>query len=116
LHQAPFPIDSLLILPIFLIGIPICSRGAKFFGKEDPGQIVFDEIAAIPVLFLFNPLTLVTAIWGFIWFRVFDVWKPWPVCTFEKLPGGLGVMADDMAAAAYAAVALWVTLQFIPAV
>lgn len=115
LHWAPTPLDNLLIIAIVLVGIPICDRAAKLLGKQDPGQVVFDEIAAIPILFVVNPLTWLTAILGFLWFRLFDVWKPWPASALEKLPGGLGIMADDLAAAIYAAIALWVTLRFIPA-
>ena len=91
----------------FIVGIPICSRGAKILGLKDPGAVVFDEIAAFPVVFAGTPLTLKTAVAGFLLFRLFDVLKPWPASGLEKLPGGLGIMADDFAAALYAAAGLW---------
>ena len=74
---------------------------------KDPGQVVFDEIAAFSVVFLFVPISLRSAILGFLLFRLFDVWKPWPARRLERLPGGLGIMADDFAAAVYAAGGLW---------
>jgi phosphatidylglycerophosphatase A len=96
---------------ILLMGIPICARGARHFGKPDPGAVVFDEIAAVPLVFLSAAFTPITAVLAFILFRVFDILKPWPVRQLERLPGGLGIMADDVAAALYAAAALWLCMQ-----
>jgi phosphatidylglycerophosphatase A len=98
------PVTAVLL---FVIGIPICSAGARLLGAKDPGAVVFDEIAAFPVLFLGMPLNLATGAVGFVLFRLFDVVKPWPVSRLERLPGGLGIMADDFAAAVYAAAGLW---------
>lgn len=111
LQQLPIPLHWLLAALLIAVGIPICGRAAALYGKQDPGQVVFDEIAAIPILFLWIPVRLETAILGFLWFRVFDIWKPWPVCTLEKIPGGLGVMADDLGAAVFSLAALWLTLK-----
>jgi phosphatidylglycerophosphatase A len=91
---------------LFLIGIPICSAGARLLGSKDPGAVVFDEIAAFPVVFLGVPLNLVTGAIGFVLFRLFDILKPWPARPLERLPAGLGIMADDFVAALYAAAAL----------
>lgn len=83
---------------IFLVGIPICAAGIRHYQLGDPKHVVFDEIAAFPFVFLFVPLTWGTAIAGFILFRIFDIAKPWPVSRFERLPGALGVMSDDLVA------------------
>lgn len=99
---------------IFLLGIWICGRAARGFEAKDPGAIVFDEIAAFPVIFLFVPLTLFTASAGFLLFRLFDITKPWPVSQFEKLPGGLGIMADDFVAGLYSGAALWCLVRWWP--
>jgi phosphatidylglycerophosphatase A len=103
-----------VIAVVFLVGIPICGRAARLLGAEDPGQVVFDEIAALPVVFLLIPIDgnidVTTAIAGFAWFRLFDIAKPWPVRRLDQIDGGLGIMADDMAAALYAAGALWLTV------
>ncbi len=93
----------------FLVGIAVCSRCIRRFATPDPKQIVFDEIAAFPFVYLFVAINLKTAVIGFIYFRIFDILKPWPIKKIEGLPGGLGVMADDLAAAIYAAAALMFT-------
>jgi phosphatidylglycerophosphatase A len=104
----------LICVVLFIIGVPICARAAKVLGKDDPGAVVFDEIAALPLVFLVIPLGVldVTAmIAGFLWFRLFDITKPWPVRFFDRWHGGLGIMTDDTAAALYAATALWLTVE-----
>lgn len=95
------------IVPLFLLGVSICSVGRKHFGKKDPKQVVFDEIAAFPVVFLATPISAITAPLGFLLFRLFDVIKPWPIRRLELLPGGWGVMADDAAAGIFAGILLW---------
>jgi phosphatidylglycerophosphatase A len=102
---------------LFLVGIPLCGRAARLFGQTDPGSVVYDEIAAMPIVFLSVPFVFTTslavpaAVLGFIWFRVFDIAKPWPVRQLEHAKGGLGIMIDDVAAAIYAAFALWLSLK-----
>jgi phosphatidylglycerophosphatase A len=93
---------------VCLIGVPICSAAAAELGKKDPGAVVWDEIAALPLTFLFidlaRPLTELawTLAAGFVLFRLFDVVKPPPANWLERLPRGQGIMADDLAAGAYA--------------
>lgn len=98
------PIRLALIVAICLVGIPICTSAAKTLGQgKDPGAIVFDEIAALPITFLFIEINSITvAVLGFVLFRVFDVLKPPPARQLERLPDGLGVMADDWVAGIYA--------------
>jgi phosphatidylglycerophosphatase A len=107
IHQ--FPEWAQILAPVlcFAVGVPICTRAARLFGLHDPGAVVFDEIAAFSVVFLGTRLNWQTATLGFVLFRVFDVWKPWPARWLERLPGGWGIMADDFAAALYAAAGLW---------
>ncbi|MGE5540027.1 MAG: phosphatidylglycerophosphatase A [Gemmatimonas sp.] len=76
---------------------------------QDPSEIIIDEVAGQALTLAFAPLAL--NLWwtvaGFVLFRVFDIWKPWPVSLAERrLKGGLGVMADDIVAALYAGVVL----------
>lgn len=112
-----WPIRLAAVAALFLVGIPLCGRAARLFGQTDPGSVVYDEIAAMPLVFLSVPLVFTTslglpaAILGFIWFRAFDITKPWPVRRLEHLQGGLGIMIDDMAAAIYAMSALWLSLE-----
>ncbi len=107
----PLPVLSVVIVTFCLLGIPICSRASAALGQHDPGQVVYDEIAAfwlvfLPQLLAGTPITWQHAIAGFVLFRVFDISKPWPVSRLERLPGGLGIMADDLAAGLIAAAIL----------
>ena len=96
---------------MFAVGVPLCSRAARLRGKEDPGSVVWDEIAAFPIVYAFAPLTedsrwVVLAV-GFVLFRIFDIWKPPPVRQCDRLHGGFGIMLDDTVAACYAALILF---------
>ena len=106
------------ILLVSLVGMWAATRSEKLLGKKDPGAVVVDEVAGQLITFLFVPW-LTTWTWsvvaGFVAFRVFDIWKPYPVRRLEGLGGGLGIMADDMLAGFYAAatMSLLVTLRLL---
>lgn len=89
---------------IFIAGAIAASRAEKILGQKDPGQVVIDELAGVWLVFLPFPdpdFWLILA--GFIFFRIFDIFKPWPVNASENwLPDGFGVMIDDIVAGAYA--------------
>jgi phosphatidylglycerophosphatase A len=105
-----------IIVLILGAGIPICETAARFFPSKDPGSIVYDEFASLLIVFAVVPIHLDSAIIGFLLFRLFDIWKPWPIRRLERLPGGLGVMADDIGAAVMAAATLWLAMRLtIPA-
>ena len=77
----------------------------------DPGEVVIDEIAGQWIALLFAPHTLTAYALAFALFRLFDIWKPWPVGWADRnLPGGRGVMADDLLAGVYAALGTAVVL------
>ena len=107
--QLPGTIWPLMaIAALLLLGVPICGRAAADLGYKDPGPVVWDEFATVPLVFVLVPLTSPwIALIGFGLHRVFDISKPWPCRRFERLPGGWGIMADDVAAAFYAAIVLW---------
>ena len=99
------------IVVICLTGIPICTIAArKLGGLKDPGCIVLDEIASLPITFFLVPrLTLerpLVLIAGFALHRLFDITKPPPAQQLERLPEGLGIMADDWAAGAFSCLVL----------
>jgi len=99
--------DSWLLLlattAVFIIGVPVATRCETIFGKQDAGEIVIDEVVGMWITMLFLPITWVTAVAGFVLFRIFDIWKPWPIRNIERgFPAGLGVMADDVLAGVYA--------------
>jgi phosphatidylglycerophosphatase A len=95
----------LAILFVSLVGTWAATRAEKLLGKKDPGAVVVDEVAGQLITFLFVPWLAGpwTIFAGFLAFRVFDIWKPYPVRRLEGLGGGLGIMADDMLAGFYAA-------------
>ena len=96
-----------------LLGVGASQRTARRCGLGDPGCVVCDEIAAFAIVFALTPVTWMTAILGFVWFRVFDIVKPWPINRLERLPGGWGIMADDLLAGVFAAAALHGTLWLL---
>lgn len=99
-----------LALLIAVIGVWTSNRVARFSGNKDPQFAVIDEVSGQLFTYLF---AVAAGNWkylllGFILFRVFDIWKPFPARQAESLPGGWGIMADDWAAAVYAAIGLWI--------
>ncbi|MFM8415547.1 MAG: phosphatidylglycerophosphatase A [Planctomycetota bacterium] len=102
-------IEAALIGALVLAGIPICTRAARLLDGKDPGPVVLDEAVAVPLVLLVvppaarGPASLAAA---FVLFRVFDILKPPPVRQVERLPEGVGIMADDQVAAALAAACL----------
>jgi phosphatidylglycerophosphatase A len=109
---------AFLAIPLFFLGIWACEVTGRALGAADHGAMVWDEVVA------FLPLAALAAgsplfqLLAFILFRLFDIWKPFPIREFERrLKGGLGVMFDDLVAACYTYVALLVMLfVVIPAV
>jgi phosphatidylglycerophosphatase A len=100
---------------VFFVGIWASSTESARRGAGDPGPVVIDEVVGqwltmVPALWLLEeqtPASLgLAAVVGFFLFRFFDVAKPWPVKRLEGLPGGVGIMADDVAAGILAALAL----------
>jgi phosphatidylglycerophosphatase A len=94
-------VELAAIVVLFAIGIWSGTEAEHHFGGLDPGPIVLDEVVGMLITLALLPVSLAGAIAGFFVFRVLDVVKPWPAGRFERLPGGLGVMADDGMAAIY---------------
>jgi phosphatidylglycerophosphatase A len=110
-----------LILLVCACGVRICTVAARRLGgAKDPQMIVLDEIAALPIALLGIPLDLSGAggfkmlALGFLLFRMFDITKPPPARQAERLPEGLGIMADDWVAAIYANITLRLLLLWNP--
>ena len=102
---------TILLLTCVLLtpAIWASTRTAQIVGREDPGLIVIDEVLGVWVTLL-GAATLVakTFLAAFILFRIFDIWKPWPVRYFERLPAGFGIVCDDLAAGLYGALILYI--------
>jgi phosphatidylglycerophosphatase A len=107
-------VEGGLIVALFSTGIWAGTTAERFFGGIDPGPIVLDEVVGMLITLAFIPVGWSAALAGFFLFRVFDVIKPWPARSLERLHGGLGVMADDAMAAVYANVALRLVMWLWP--
>jgi len=90
-----------LVLAISVIGVWASDVAARHFGREDPSEVVIDEVAGQLVTLLFTGAGPMAAVIGFVLFRALDVVKPWPARSFERFPGGIGIMADDLMAGVY---------------
>jgi phosphatidylglycerophosphatase A len=106
LSYLPIAAQLAILSGLFLAGVPLCTRAARELGVKDPGSIVFDEIISLGVTFLWAPITPATLVVGFLLHRLFDITKPPPIRRLERLPDGLGIMADDLLAGVYANIAL----------
>ncbi len=98
----------LFFLIFILVGIWAANRSIELLGNSDASVAVVDEVMGQLVVFLFIPFTsswlLIGA--GFVLFRLFDIWKPYPIDNLQHLPGGLGICADDIGAGIYAGICL----------
>ena len=102
------------IVAVFAIGVWSASGTEAALGRKDPGIVVIDEVLGMLItLFAIRPGWRM-AIVGFVLFRLFDVIKPYPSNRLERLPGGLGIMADDAMAAVYANIGLRVIMLLVP--
>jgi phosphatidylglycerophosphatase A len=127
-------LQCLVAVAIAAIGVWSAGRASQYWGESDPQSVVIDEVSGQHLTLLIGcglpigrrvaefswtslPVGLVTArsalnwkylLLGFILFRVFDIWKPFPARQAESLPGGWGIMTDDWVAGIYAAIGLWI--------
>ena len=100
---------SLLLAGLIAFGIGWVSANASPEAQKDPGWVVIDEVAGQWLTLAIVPPDVLLYAIGFLAFRVFDIFKPWPIRTLEqKVPGALGVMIDDVAAAVYAGAVLYI--------
>lgn len=96
-------VSELAVLAVVIIvGVWAASVSERRFGKTDPGAVVIDEVAGMLVTLLWLPVSWVGVLVGFLAFRLFDIVKPFPARSAERLHGGLGIMADDLVAGLYA--------------
>lgn len=101
-----FNTQLFIIAVLFLLGIYFCDKTGKDLGVSDHGAMVWDEIVAIMLVLAFVPHHWLNYLNAFALFRLFDVWKPFPIRQFDaKLKNGFGVMFDDLLAAVYAILA-----------
>ena len=102
----------LMATTAILIGIPAATRMARSTGLKDPQFVVIDEVAGQLITLIAVPVSWKSLLLGFILFRGFDIVKPPPVRQLEHLPGGIGIVLDDVGAGLYALVIMQVVLHF----
>ncbi len=100
-------VSSALFIGVFIL-IAVWSSGLsqRLLGRKDPGEVVIDEAAGLLLTFFLLPLTWHVLIPGFVLFRLFDIFKPFPIKRLEKINGGKGIVLDDLLAGIYANLAL----------
>ncbi len=96
-----------VILLMFMVGVWACQYTGQALGVPDHGGIVWDEIVAFLLVLCVTPSTLVWYTVAFLLFRLFDIWKPFPIRQLdERIKNGFGVMLDDLLAALYSVIVL----------
>ena len=116
--ELPLPWRIALVLAVIGFGIWVCGESARRLDRHDDQRIVFDEIAGV----LLTSLAVVERTWlalalVFVFFRIFDILKPWPIRDVDhSLRGGLGIMLDDLIAALFAAVCVATIRVLLPTI
>jgi phosphatidylglycerophosphatase A len=95
-----------------VLGCIASDAAERELGVRDPGEIVIDELAGYLVALIGHPVVVKTAVLAFLFFRLYDIWKPWPLRLLQdRLEGGLAVMADDVGAGVYANLSVWLLMS-----
>jgi phosphatidylglycerophosphatase A len=94
--------EVIVIALLFGAGLWAATLTARHVGRTDPGVVVIDEVVGMLITVAFLRVGITGALVGFVLFRVLDVVKPFPAAQSERLPGGLGIMVDDVLAGLYA--------------
>jgi phosphatidylglycerophosphatase A len=114
LARTPAPFALFVVVFITVLGIFGAQQTIRELGREDPREVVVDELAGYLVTMLWLPISWVSVGAGFCLFRLFDIWKPWPVRWADaQVKGGLGAMLDDVLAGLMAHVLLRLLLALI---
>ncbi len=108
LHAQLLAIICIAFLLFSLLGVWAAGRSTELLGDLDPPQAVVDEVIGQLIVFLFVPFGIgwPFVLAGFLLFRLFDIWKPYPIDYLQNLPAGIGVCADDILAGVYAGICL----------
>jgi phosphatidylglycerophosphatase A len=93
---------TVFLCAVVVIGTWAAGRAERLMGTKDPGAIVIDEVAGMTIALMLAPRNLGAYALAFLFFRIFDVLKPWPARQSQRIAGGVGVMIDDVIAGFYA--------------
>ena len=102
-----------IIAMVVAVAIWTSDRSRKLLGNNDPSEVVIDEVAGFLLTMFLLPLSWLTLGLGFILFRIFDIFKPYPIKQAEKLRGGMGIVMDDLVAGIYAHLCVKLILFFV---
>jgi phosphatidylglycerophosphatase A len=112
--QYPLTIYLALVFLVSITGVWICQKASARLGAHDHPGIVWDEFAGFLVTMIPASASWIWVVAGFVLFRVFDIWKPWPISWADReLKGGLGIMLDDLLAGGVAAVILFIVIGLV---
>ena len=103
------------IVAVFAIGVWAAHGTEIAVGRKDPGIVVIDEVLGMLITLTLLPVSIWGVALGFVLFRAFDVWKPYPAAQLEHIHGGMGIMADDAVAGVYSYIVLRICMWLVPA-
>lgn len=108
------PVAVIFLAVTFVASALICTQAERALGEKDPRPVILDEVWAMAAVIMALPW-IAASPWrllaGFLLFRYFDIVKPPPLRRLERLPGGWGIMADDLGAGAYTVLILWIVAR-----
>ena len=115
LQPLPLTLYLLLVAVMLAAGVGLCAYTSRALGVHDHGGIVWDEIVGYLITMIAAPPGWGWMVVGFLLFRLFDIWKPWPIGTVDRrLSGGLGIMFDDLLAGLYALLVMQSAALLLP--
>ena len=113
-RQASTAIELATIAVMLVVGLWSATEAEHHFGGIDPGPVVIDEVIGMLITLALHPVNLAGAVTGFFIFRLLDVVKPWPAGRLEHLPGGFGIVLDDVMAGIYGNLVMWGLVRMMP--
>ncbi len=105
--------EALVLFVFVLLAVWAAERSYRLLGREDPPEVVIDEVAGYLLALFLLPASWLTISLGFLLFRIFDIWKPFPIKRLEAVRGGPGIVLDDLVAGIYANLVMRVVLLFL---
>ena len=114
LISLPFPwiIRLLFVFALLAVSFYIAHQSEKIYQRKDDQRIVIDEIIGFQITMLPVAIDFLTICAGFVLFRIFDILKPFPIKQLQRLPGGWGIVIDDVVAGIYAGAVMWLLIYF----
>ncbi|KUG23966.1 phosphatidylglycerophosphatase a [hydrocarbon metagenome] len=103
----PWILRLIFVIALLTLSIYIAQQAERIYQKKDDQRIVIDEIIGMQIAMLPVAINILNLCAAFVLFRTFDIWKPFPIKNLQGLPGGWGVVIDDVAAGIYAGAILW---------